>query len=154
MEDPCINNYKTQYSFDRANKITEEYLNETLKDYASNKEDYNGQSFWHILSDVNFLNEIDELSKVNPVLLFKHSTRCSISVMAKGALDRNWTFTDEDIKPYYLDLLNYRNISNEIEDRYKVIHASPQILIIKNGKCIYNTSHSNISVGEIKKVLK
>lgn len=120
----------------------------------SNKEESNEPSFWHNLSDVNILNEIDELSSKQPVMIFKHSTRCSISVMAKGTLDRNWTFTDEELKPYYLDLLNYRNISNEIERRYSVTHASPQVLIIKNGKCINNTSHSNITVDFIRESIK
>ena len=118
--------------------------------FKSSKEQ-DSSSFWRVLNNDISLDEIDVISEKTPVLLFKHSTRCSISHMAKGELDRNWDFSEEEIIPYYLDLLQYRSISNNITERYGVIHASPQILIIKNGKCIYNTSHSNISVDKIKK---
>ena len=110
-------------------------------------------SFWNILTDEISLDEIDKLSKDKPVLLFKHSTRCSVSFMAKGHLDKNWDLSEEKISPYYLDLIKYRSVSNEIADRYKVTHASPQVLLIKNGKCVYNTSHSDISVSDIGKQL-
>jgi bacillithiol system protein YtxJ len=50
----------------------------------------------------------------------------------------------EEITPYFLDLLNHRDISNEIASKFEVVHQSPQLLLIKNGKSIYNTSHENI----------
>ena len=119
------------------------------------KSESTGQSktFWNDLTTDISLDEIDEISKTKPVLLFKHSTRCSVSLMAKNGLDRSWDLSEEEIATYYLDLLRYRPISNEIASRYNVMHESPQILLIKNGKCVYNTSHSNISVREIKRNL-
>lgn len=106
--------------------------------------------FWKVLDGNTSLNEIDELSKDKPVLLFKHSTRCSISTMAKRSLERDWNFSDDQITPFFLDLIQYRSISNEIAEHYGVQHESPQVLLIKNGKCVYHTSHSNISVGDIE----
>src|ERR1700756_199400 len=85
---------------------------------------------------------IDEESKVIKVLILKHSTRCSLSSTVINRLERNWQATGtEKIKPYYLDLLAHRDISNEIAGRYKVRHESPQVLLIENEICIYNKSH-------------
>jgi bacillithiol system protein YtxJ len=106
---------------------------------------------WHKLSDISQLNDIEHLSKeqhINAVLLFKHSTRCSISSMALSRLETRWK-DDEAIPTYYLDLLNCREISNEIAQKFNVEHASPQVLLIKNGVCIYNASHTDISAAEI-----
>ena len=83
------------------------------------------------------------------VAIFKHSTRCSISEVAKTRLKSFWDFND-DLPIYYLDLLSYREISNKIAEQFSIHHESPQILIIKNGECIYNASHMAISVKSIK----
>ncbi|MBA4239195.1 MAG: bacillithiol system redox-active protein YtxJ [Sphingobacteriaceae bacterium] len=106
---------------------------------------------WHKLSDISQLQDIKDLSKeqhINAVLLFKHSTRCSISSMALNRLESKWN-DDEQIPAYYLDLLNHRDISNEIADLFSVEHASPQVLLIKNGACIYHNSHNGINAAEI-----
>lgn len=111
---------------------------------------------WHKLSDINQLNDIQNLSKeqhIGAVLLFKHSTRCSISLMALNRLETKWK-DEEGIPTYYLDLLNHRDISNEISSLYSVEHASPQVLLIKNGSCIYHNSHNGISVAEILETVK
>ncbi len=106
---------------------------------------------WHELTDIAELLEIINLSKeqnISAVLLFKHSTRCSISSMALNRLESKWN-DDDKIPAYYLDLLNHRDISNEIENLFSVEHASPQVLLIKNGTCIYHNSHSGISAAAI-----
>lgn len=108
---------------------------------------------WHKLTDISQLNDIQNLSKEQSdsgltVLLFKHSTRCSISSMALNRLESKWN-DNEKIPTYYLDLLNHRDISNEIASLYSVEHASPQVLLIKNGVCIYHASHTVISAADI-----
>lgn len=108
---------------------------------------------WHKLTDISQLNDIQNLSKEQSdsgltVLLFKHSTRCSISSMALNRLESKWN-DNEKIPTYYLDLLNHRDISNEIATLYSVEHASPQVLLIKNGVCIYHASHTAISAADI-----
>lgn len=77
-------------------------------------------------------------------MILKHSTRCSISAMALNRIERKWT-GEEKIKPYYLDLLAHRDISSAIEQRYGVEHESPQVLIIRNGQCVYTASHNGIA---------
>ncbi|WP_396147725.1 bacillithiol system redox-active protein YtxJ [Flavobacterium sp.] len=98
---------------------------------------------WRLLTDLGQLNEIVDLSNEKAVLIFKHSTRCSISRFALKQFENEFDLV-EKITPYFLDLLNYRDVSNEIANRFDVFHQSPQILLIKNGKAIFSTSHDDI----------
>ena len=102
---------------------------------------------WIPISDTAGLDRIREKSFSKPQLIFKHSTRCSISSMAKARLER--AQAPENIDFYYLDLLNFRNISNEVAESFAVQHESPQVLLIKNGECVYDESHGGISMEEI-----
>lgn len=105
---------------------------------------------WNTLADINQLADIDALSIDKPILVFKHSTRCSISATALSRLERNWKAEDADkVTPYYLDLLQHRDISNAIADKYGVEHESPQALVIKDGKVVYHESHMGISYNDI-----
>lgn len=94
------------------------------------------------------LNEINEASQLQPVLIFKHSTRCSISNMALSRVESKWQ-DDFSIKAYYLDLLNHRDVSDAISTRYQVTHQSPQALLIVNGICKAHQSHSGINIKEL-----
>ncbi|MEL6124546.1 MAG: bacillithiol system redox-active protein YtxJ [Bacteroidota bacterium] len=99
---------------------------------------------WKNLTSTSQLEEIDELSKAQPVIIFKHSTTCGISAGAKNRLESGWEAIPEDATLYYLDLLSYRAVSNAIADRYGVRHESPQIIVIRDGKASYNVSHHAI----------
>lgn len=103
---------------------------------------------WIDLTKESQIAEIKEQSKVNPQLIFKHSTRCSISGVAKSRLERSKQ--PEQIDFYFLDLIKNRDISNKIAEEFSVFHESPQVLLIKDGKCIYDESHSGISMDEIE----
>ncbi len=103
---------------------------------------------WIQLTDLSQLVEIKEKSKQKPQIIFKHSTRCSISSMAKGRLERSTAPNDADF--YFLDLIAYRDISNQIAKDFHVYHESPQIVVIKNGECVYDESHGSITMDEIK----
>jgi len=109
---------------------------------------------WNKLTEENQLDEIKQESYNQPVMILKHSTTCSISATALLRLERAWnTDAAKDIKPYYLDLLKLRPISNKIAQEFDVDHESPQVLIIKNGKSVYNASHFDIRFDEIVKQL-
>ena len=97
---------------------------------------------WDQLTDLQQLEQLKEASLQAPVLLFKHSTRCSISVMALNRFEREWNNTT--VNPYFLDLLNYREVSNQIANIFEVEHHSPQVLLIKDGTCVYHASHNAI----------
>ena len=109
---------------------------------------------WIKLNHPSQLDEIKQLSEQQPVLIFKHSTRCSISTTALSRLERSWKEEDmKELQPYYLDLLSYRPISNSVADVFGVYHQSPQALIIHKGKCVYNSSHFDITYPDIKSQL-
>ena len=103
---------------------------------------------WIPLRSTEELEQVILLSQEKPQVIFKHSTRCSISSVAKGRLEK--ATAPEETPFYYLDLISYRSLSNSIADRFAVEHESPQILVIKNGKCVYNESHMGINMDEIK----
>ena len=98
---------------------------------------------WINLEDLGQLNEIINASEEKPVVIFKHSTRCSVSRMALKQFENEFNLQGK-MDAYYLDLIENRAISNEIASKFGVVHQSPQLLVIKNGKCIYNISHSEI----------
>jgi bacillithiol system protein YtxJ len=102
---------------------------------------------WIKLTDLAQLEQIAALSADKPQVVFKHSTRCSISSTALNRLEKGKVPDNADY--YYLDLISYRNISNEIANRFGVQHESPQILVIRNGDCVYDESHLGISADEL-----
>ena len=104
---------------------------------------------WNALTALQQLNEISEESNQKPVVIFKHSTRCSISRMALKQFENNFNLHDE-VKPYFLDLIEHRDVSNEIANRFEVVHQSPQILLIKDGKSVYDVSHDGIDAEILK----
>lgn len=87
------------------------------------------------------------------VAIFKHSTRCSISSVAKSRLSSSWDF-NEDLPIYILDLISFRSLSSLIAAKFNVEHESPQLIIVKDGKSIYDTSHMSISVNSIHAALE
>jgi bacillithiol system protein YtxJ len=103
---------------------------------------------WKNLEQLIALEEIDKASFTHPILIFKHSTRCSISDVAKARLDKEDNLNGVDF--YYLDLIKYRDISNALAEKYNVHHESPQILLINKGECVYDESHIGITMAEIK----
>jgi bacillithiol system protein YtxJ len=102
---------------------------------------------WHILSTTEQLDTLLTNSVQKPQLIFKHSTRCSISSVAKTRLEK--AGLPENIDFHYLDLLSYRSLSNKIAEDLNVYHESPQILLVKNGECVYDESHLSIQMEEI-----
>ena len=122
-----------------------------FKNIFSTSEEENKESKigWKLLTDLAQLDEINEESNVKPVMIFKHSTRCSISRMALRHFENDFDLEDTII-PYFLDLLEHRDISNEIANRFGVVHQSPQLLLINKGKSIYNVSHNFIDAKDLK----
>jgi len=108
---------------------------------------------WHVLGKVEQLDEILEESKTKPVAIFKHSTRCGISRGVLKLLEKNYNLKDDQLKLYYLDLIQNRDISNEIAARFKVQHESPQMIVIKNGVVVHHDSHHAIEASHLEKFI-
>jgi bacillithiol system protein YtxJ len=103
---------------------------------------------WLVLNEINQLKDLIQLSYNQPVIVYKHSTRCSVSSFVKARLESDWP-SDLHISVYYLDLLAYRPISNAIAEKFSVEHQSPQLLLIRDGHCIYDSSHSDIQIDRL-----
>ena len=106
---------------------------------------------WISLKDSQQLEEIIAESKLKPVIIYKHSTRCNISRAAFDRLERKWdTSAIGSVKRYFLDLISYRSVSNRIAEMFEVEHHSPQILVISHGKSVLDLSHYDIDFDRIK----
>jgi bacillithiol system protein YtxJ len=99
---------------------------------------------WIHLTSVEQLDEIEKLSMNQAVVIFKHSTTCGISAAAKARLEAV-PFSHDKGLFYYLDLLTYRPVSNMVAEKFGVVHQSPQIIVMKNGKAVQNNSHHAIN---------
>ena len=117
---------------------------------SDNKDTNQNGLNWNALTEIKQLDAIVEASAEKPVVIFKHSTRCSISRMALKNFEREYDLAESEAAPYFLDLLEHRDISNEIAQKFQVIHQSPQLILIKDGKAVYNASHSEIDAEALK----
>ena len=110
---------------------------------------------WRELTEIGQLNEVDRVSSQSPggVLIFKHSTRCALSKMVWDRFKRQWNISETDLPVFYLDLIRYRDVSAAVAQRYDVRHESHQVIHIKEGRCVYHSSHIAISSAYLDKVL-
>lgn len=116
------------------------------------KEEVKSNFPWIEITSIEQLKEIISNSGEKNILLFKHSTRCSISSMVLKNFERNIQVQNENIVFYFLDLITHRDISNKIEELTGVIHQSPQVIVLKENKVIYHNSHNSIDSLEINKL--
>ena len=108
---------------------------------------------WIEIRDTASLDAIFKGNEGRPALLFKHSTRCSISSMALSRFESEWELTPDQCDLYYIDLIAYRPVSNEIAERTNVMHQSPQAILLIDGKVKYQNSHNGISAGDIAEAI-
>ena len=108
---------------------------------------------WMPLISVEEINTIKEISKNQYILIFKHSTRCGISRMVIKQFESLFSEENKQLKVYYLDLLNFREVSSKLSEVFQVIHQSPQLLVIKNGISVYDESHFGITKVNLSKFI-
>jgi bacillithiol system protein YtxJ len=101
---------------------------------------------WTELEEYCQINNALQASK--PFVVFKHSTRCSISSMVKSRFERNYDL--DDVQAFHLDLIQFRSISNQLATDFNVVHQSPQLMLIKDGECKYHASHNAIDLSDLK----
>lgn len=100
---------------------------------------------WISLTDVAQLAQIEKKSVTKTQVIFKHSTRCGISSMVMKQFVDLYNLTENDLDLYYLDLLSFREVSNEVGYKFQVMHQSPQLLVIKNRVTVAHASHGAIN---------
>jgi bacillithiol system protein YtxJ len=125
-----------------------------FKKEDSSKQVKENQKFpWIDLTSLDQFLEIKEQSKIIPVVIFKHSTRCVISRMVLREFESSFDKDGKSVALYFLDLLSYRENSNQVGEIFQVFHQSPQLLVIKNGEAIYHASHNEIKADAIKDII-
>lgn len=128
------------------------FLNHIFGDTTSKKVEETYLN-WTPLNSVTEINTIIELSKNQSVLIFKHSTACGISRMVVKQFESLFNEENKQLKVYYLDLLNFREVSSKISEVFQVRHQSPQLLVIKNGVSVYDESHYEITKVNLSKFI-
>ncbi len=108
---------------------------------------------WTTLTNVEQLEQLISNSESTPQLIFKHSTRCSISRVALSRFDRAFV-PSSGVSYYLLDLLQFRPLSQTITDRFGIKHESPQALLIRSGKCVFHANHLDIDPADIEEQIK
>ena len=119
------------------------------KIFGNNEEEKSTTNFWHPLKSEDDLNAAIAKSSENKVAIFKHSTRCFISKTVLKNFEKEVENSDKNVDYYFLDLIEYRSLSNKIADDFYITHQSPQLIVLENGKAIKNASHQSISVNLI-----
>lgn len=105
---------------------------------------------WKIMESISEIEDIIKSSEDKLSVIFKHSPRCGVSRMALNAFERNLQVEEEEIELFFVDVVNQREISTELAHQFQVQHESPQLLLIKSGKCVHHGSHHQISAEIIK----
>lgn len=103
---------------------------------------------WQMLDSEEKVTKIIALSESKPQIILKHSISCPTSAMVKSRLERSPVIEQADY--YLLDLWHNRSVSDLVAHRFGVRHESPQILIIRDGHCVYYESHYGITADAIK----
>lgn len=127
-------------------------FNKVFSNNKENKKEEKSIINWIPLTSLEQILEIKEQSKQETIAIFKHSTRCGISSMVLKQFESSFDENLSTLKVYYLDLLNYRSISDEVGYSFQVQHQSPQLLVIKNGIAIAYASHYDITQVDLLKL--
>ena len=108
---------------------------------------------WKHLTSVEDLEKAISESDLGTVVLFKHSTRCSVSRMAMKMFEQGWDESLDSVTAYYLDLIEYRDVSSTIAEKLSIEHQSPQLLVLKSGQVVHHANHHSIDVNTVKNYL-
>ena len=101
-----------------------------------------------IITDVESFEELVSRSHNAPVVVFKHSTTCPISAAAYHEMSH----FDGDVA--LIQVQRARNLSKEIEQKTGVAHESPQVLVLRNGKAVWDASHWKVKSDAVREAVR
>lgn len=122
----------------------------SIKSKFGSVEDLISTVQWTDITDVSQLDAIATESQSVPVVIFKYSTRCNLSIFMLKKFEKKFDFEAGEVRPYFLDLRAFRDISDEMATRYGIAHESPQIILIKQGRAVYYANHEHIKFENLK----
>ena len=109
---------------------------------------------WRTITTTADIEALIIQSQSTACLIYKHSTRCTMSEMMKYVLEEEWNFEETEVIPYYLDILSNKALAAKIAEVFQVYHQSPQVLLIQKGECTFDEDHRDISIEEIREHLE
>ena len=119
--------------------------------FGKSEEKASSKLDWNYLESMEDLDNAEQISQEKTVILFKHSTRCSISRFVLKQFENTYNIPADKMAIYFLDLIEYRPISNEIANRFGVTHQSPQLIVLKDGKAVFDSSHESIDAAVLER---
>ena len=87
-------------------------------------------------------------SKQKPVIVFKHSTACSISSRAYREMEK------VEGQVNILEVQSAREISRELANLTGVRHETPQVIVLRDGKAVWNASHFDVKAAAVAKAVE
>jgi bacillithiol system protein YtxJ len=109
------------------------------------------------LKEIETLEELDQAideSRERPVLLFKHSLTCPISTRAFRELQSYLDNPDPRISYKLITVQTARSVSDEAAARLRIEHESPQAILVRNGRELWNASHYKITAESLDQAIK
>jgi len=108
---------------------------------------------WEMLEHKQFAKALKS-SDDKPVLVFKHSTQCPISGAAYRRMAKYLEKAGDDAPPFYfVKVIERRPVSQGIAKKLDVKHESPQLILLKDNKAVWSTSHHAITSEALTKAL-
>lgn len=95
-----------------------------------------------------------EQSSEKPVLFFKHSLTCPISARAFKEFQSYLEEADTHVSYKLITVQTARAVSNEVAARLNVAHESPQAILVKDGREVWNASHFDINVSSLERAIR
>jgi bacillithiol system protein YtxJ len=77
-------------------------------------------------------------SKQKPVIVFKHSIACPVSARAYREMEKVQTEVN------ILVVQSAREVSRELANLTGVRHETPQVIVLRDGKAVWNASHFDV----------
>lgn len=112
------------------------------------------QTDWIALNSEDQIDKIISDSEQRPQIIYKHSTLCPVSAQAYRRLKLVDADVSQSADIYYLDVIAARPVSNAVAERFRIQHESPQILLIRNGRLVWDESHYGIQGDAILEALQ
>ena len=105
-----------------------------------------------VLRDESDWKKLLQLSNEQPVVLFKHSTRCDISDQVLKEF-QDFTSRNESITYGIVNVVEDRRLSNSIAEEMRIQHQSPQAIVIENEQPVWHASHWSINAKELEEAV-
>ena len=109
------------------------------------------------LTPISGIDELERMlaeSRTRPLLLFKHSYTCGVSA---EALDEVYAHIEEQargVRYAMVTVQTHRDVSNAIAERLGIRHETPQAILVRNGRAVWNASHFRVTASEVDRAIQ